>query len=157
MDVIETVAEPVGQKEVDHQFALLDWARTRIDGIVNRGAPADRIDALIEVLAHFCRDYFGYQERLLGNSTLHLMDLAERKVTHAEFQQRLAQLYTNAIGGDPTLPGKLNALCQELWLDVQTRRDDFSALAERPDTTPQPRGKARPDSAALRAILRFNS
>ena len=157
MDAIAKVAEPVGQKEVDRQLALLDWARTRIDGIANRGAPADRIDALMEFLAHFTRDYFGYQERLLGNSTLHVEQLAERKATHAEFQHRLARLYTDAIGGDPTLPKRLNAICQELWLDVQTRRDEFSALAERPDTTPQPRSKARPDSAALRAILRFNS
>jgi hypothetical protein len=157
MDAIAKPAEPVGLKEVDRQFELLDWARTRIDGIANHGAPADRIDALIEVLAHFCRDYFGYQERLLGNSTVHLVELAERKVTHAEFQQRLAHLYTNAIGGDPNLPRLLNALCHELWLDVQTRRDEFAALAERPDTTPPPRGKVRTDSAALRAILRFNS
>jgi hypothetical protein len=111
----------------------------------------------MEFLAHFTRDYFGYQERLLGNSTLHVEQLAERKATHAEFQRRIARLYADAVGGDPTLPRRLNAICQELWLDVQTRRDEFSALAERPDTTPQPRSKARPDSAALRAILRFNS
>ena len=157
MDTIDKVAEPVGTKEADRQFALLDWARTRIDGIANRGAPADRLDALMEFLAHFARDYFGYQERLLGSSTLHVELLAERKATHAEFQHRLAQLYADAIGGDPALPRRLNALCQELWLDVQTRRDEFSELAARPDTTPQPRSQLRPDSAALRAILRFNS
>lgn len=157
MDAIAKVAEPVGRKEADRQFALLDWARTRIDGIASRGASADRLDALMEYLAYFTRDYFGYQERLLGASTRYVEQLAERKATHAEFQRRLNRLYAEAIGGDPTLASRLNALCLELWLDVQTQRDEFSALAARPDTTAQPRSKARPDSATLRAIVRFNS
>lgn len=157
MDAIVNVAEVTSTREADRQLALLNWALTKIDRIAARSVPCDNLDDLLDFVAHFTREYFGYQERLLQEAAAHHEHLIERKATHAEFRSRLARVCADAANGDATVAKRLSALCHELWLDVQTQREDFSAIVHGSDSAARLRSKPRPDSEALRAILRADS
>jgi hemerythrin len=157
MDALVSIAEVTSSRESDRQLALLNWALTKIDRIAARSGPYDNLDDLLEFVAHFTREYFGYQERLLQEAATHHDHLIERKATHAEFRSRLARICADAANGEATVPRRLNALCVELWLDMQTQRDDFSAIVHSTDANPRLRSKPRPDSEALRTILRADS
>lgn len=157
MDAIVKVAETASDRETDRQLALLNWARTMIDRIAAEGDANDRIHDLLDFMAHFTREYFGFQERLLAASNAEHEHLLERQATHAQFRRRLAHTFADAVSGDPSVPKRLSELCHELWLDVQTQRDEFSAVVHRAGTDPMLRRHPRPDSESLRAILRANS
>lgn len=157
MDAFVSIAEVTSSRESDRQLALLNWARTKIEHIATRREPGDNLDDLLDFVAHFTREYFGYQERLLKEAAAHHEHLMERRKTHAEFRSCLARVCADAANGDPTVAKRLNALCQELWLDVQTQRDDFSAIVHGTESAPRLRQRHRHDSEALRTILRTDS
>jgi hemerythrin len=124
MAAIVNSAEVTSTRESDRQLALLNWARTKIELIATRSDPGDSLDDLLDFAGHFTREYFGYQERLLKEAAAHHEHLMERTGTHNEFRRRLARVCADAANGDATVAKRLNALCHELWLDVQTQRDD---------------------------------
>lgn len=157
MDAIVNVAEVTSTREADRQLALLNWAMAKIERIASLSGPCDGLDNLLDFMAQFTREYFGYQERLLQEAAAQHEHLMERRKTHAEFRSRLARICADAANGDASVARRLNALCVELWLDVQTQRDDFSAIVHGTDSTPRLRSKPRPDSEALCTILRADS
>jgi hypothetical protein len=157
MHAIVNVAEITSAKESDRQFALLNWARLKIDGIASRRDACESIDELLDFMAHFTREYFGYQERLLKEAAVHDGHLMQRKATHAEFRRRLAHIYADAVNGHANVPARLDALCHELWLDILTQRDEFSALVHSTEPPPKFRHAYRHDSKAFQAILRADS
>jgi hemerythrin len=157
MDAVVNVAEVTSTREADRQLALINWALTKIERIAARSDTDDSLDDLLDFVAHFTREYFGYQERLLQEAAAHQEHLMERRATHAEYRNRLARIFADAANGDATVARRLNAVCVELWLDVQTQRDDFSAIVHSSESAPRFRSKSRQDSEALRAILRADS
>lgn len=157
MHAIDSVAEVASTKEGDRQLALLNWARIRIDRLASRPDAGASVDELLDFMAHFTREYFGYQERLLKEAAAHHGHLMKRRATHAEFRRRLAHIRADAVNGHASVPARLNALCQELWLDVLTQREEFSALVQSMESPPKLRHAYRHDSKAFRAILRADS
>lgn len=157
MHEIVDVAEVACARESDRQFALLNWARLKIDGIAARRDARESIDELLDFMAHFTREYFGYQERLLKEAAVDQGHLMKRKATHAEFRRRLAHIYADAVNGHTEVPARLHALCHELWLDILTQRDEFEALVGRTESPPRFRHSYRHDSKAFLAILRADS
>jgi hypothetical protein len=157
MDAIESVAEVTSSKESDRQLALLNWARMKIDRIAKHSDSSDRLNDLVNFMARFTREYFGFQERMLSESAANHEYLAERKATHAEFRRRLAHIYADVTNGNATAPERLSALCHELWLDLQTQRDEFSATIHDGSLAARLRRSPRADDANLHDILRFDS
>jgi hypothetical protein len=157
MHEIVNVAEVACARESDRQFALLNWARLKLDGLAARRNTGESIDELLDFMAHFTREYFGYQERLLKEAAVDQGHLMKRKATHAEFRRRLAHIFADAVNGHADVPARLHALSHELWLDILTQREEFAALMGRTDPPPRFRESYRHDSKAFLAILRADS
>ncbi len=155
MDTAVT-SEVATARETDRQLALLTWARTRIDRIASQADAGERIEDLLDFMAHFTREYFGFQERLLTEAAAQREYLLDRSTAHAEIRGRLAQIYADAVNGDPGAAKRLSGLCHELWLDIQTQQDEFSAVLRDGGQTPRLRQKPRLDTPPFMAMLRFD-
>lgn len=155
MDTV-VASEVATSRETDRQLALLTWARTRIDRIASLANAGERIEDLLDFMAHFTREYFGFQERLLTEAAAQREYLLERSTAHAEIRSRLAQIYADAANGDPAAAKRLSSLCHELWLDIQTQQDEFSAVLRDGQETPRLRQKPRLDTPPFMAMLRFD-
>jgi hemerythrin len=157
MDTDIDVAGVAGLKESARQIALLNWATARIEQLSHQKTPGDSINDLLDCLAYFTREHFGYQERLLKEYSDQRAYLMDRMAVHAEFRHRLAQIYMDAIRGDHTVTERLNALCHELWLDIKTHQDAFAEAARNTGKEPKLRRKARRDATPFYSALRFDS
>lgn len=157
MDTCIDTAGVAGLREYDRQIALLNWATARLEYLSHRRGIADNLKELLDCLAYFTREHFGYQERLLkecGDQRAYLM---ERMASHSEFRHRLAQIYMDALHGDATVTARLSALCQELWLDFQTQQETFAEIVSKSEKKPNLRRKTRRNSTPFHAILRSDS
>lgn len=157
MDTHIDTASPASLKEYTRQIALLNWASAKLEQLSHQGRTTDSINDLLDCLAYFTREHFGYQERLLKEYSSHRTYLMERMRVHGEFRHRLAHIYLDAMRGDATVAERLNALCQELWLDIQTQQETFAEVASKAEKEPKLRRKARRDATPFNAVLRFDS
>jgi hypothetical protein len=157
MDTVLDVASINGTREKDHRIALLNWATTKVDQIAGHNSARDGLSELLDCVAYFTREHFGFQERLLkecGEQRAYLMD---RMAAHYDFRRRLAQLYLDAMRGDATVAERLSTLCHELWLDIQTQQDAFAEIVASSEDAPRLRRKQRQDATPFRKALRFDS
>jgi hemerythrin len=157
MDTHIDVAGIAGLKENARQIALLNWATARLEQLSHRSATGDGIKDMLDCLAYFTREHFGYQERLLKEYSDQHAYLMDRMAVHAEFRHRLAQIYMDATRSDVTVADRLNALCHELWLDSQTQQETFAEIVSKAKKIPKIRRKTRPNSTPFHALLRFDS
>lgn len=155
MDTAVT-SEVATSRETDRQIALLTWARTRIDRIASQVDAVERIEDLLDFMAHFTREYFGFQERLLSEAAAQREYLLERNAAHAEIRARLARIYADAVNGEPSAAQRLSSLCHELWLEINTQQDEFSAVLRDGSQTPRVRQKPRLDAPPFQAMMRFD-
>lgn len=156
MDTLANIAEVDCTKETARQRTLLDLARSRIDRLARLGQTGDGLDDLLDFMAYFTREYFGFQERILAESANHPEYLAERLATHAEFRSRLAHICADAPADNSDVIKRLSALCYELWLDLSMQQDQLTAIVRGSNTHVRLREKARMENPALKAILRFD-
>lgn len=157
MDTHIDTASPTSLKEYTRQLALLNWATAKLEQLSHRSGTADSINDLLDCLAYFTREHFGYQERLLKEYSSQRAYLMERMTIHGEFRHRLAHIYLDAMRGDATVAERLNALCQELWLDIQTQQEAFAEVASKAEAEPRLRRRPRRDATPFNAVLRFDS
>jgi hemerythrin len=157
MDMVTEAATPAGAKEKDRQIALLNWATTKLDNIAGRHSARDSLSELLDCMAYFTREHFGFQERLLKDCSEHRAYLMERMAVHGEFRRRLAQIYLDAMRGDLTVAERLSSLCHEIWLDIQTQQETFAKIVGTGDETHKMRRKQRKDATPFHNALRFDS
>lgn len=105
---------------------LLAWATTRIDQLTSGDCARQRVSELLDWMAYFTREHFGFQERVLAECSRQRDYLARRTAIHLEFRRELARLCVDCTRGDPTVPERLSFLCHRLLEDAQAERDAFS-------------------------------
>lgn len=157
MDTDLGTASAPGLKEDARQMALLHWATARLELLSNRSQASDGIAELLDCLAYFTREHFGFHERLLKEYSAQRTYLMERMAVHGEFRRRLAAIYMDAMRGDPTVTDRLNALCQELWLDIRTQQETLDEIARKAAKEPRLRLRKRRDATPFYAALHFDS
>jgi hypothetical protein len=112
---------------------------------------------MLDCVAYFTREHFGFQERVLkecGEQRTYLMD---RMAVHYDFRRRLAQIYLDAMRGDITVAERLSSLCHELWLDIQTQQETFTKIISGSEDAPKLRRKQRHEATPFHKALRFDS
>jgi hemerythrin len=157
MDMVTEAATPAGKNENDRQIALLNWTATKLDNIAGHRSTRDNLSELLDCMAYFTREHFGFQERLLKDSSEHRTYLMERMAVHGEFRRRLAQIYLNAMRGDLTVAEQLSSLCHEIWLDIQTQQEAFAKIVGTGEKPHKMRRKQRKDATPFLKALRFDS
>jgi hypothetical protein len=126
MDTIAKGAD--GIRENSRHNELLAWATSRIDELANGDCARQQVCEMLDWMAHFTREHFGFQERLLAESTRQREYLMNRAAVHGEFRRQLAQLCIDSTRGDPTVPERLRALCHQLLDDAQAAQEAFAEL-----------------------------
>jgi hemerythrin len=157
MDMVKETASPAGTTDNDRQIALLNWATTKLDNIAGHHSTQDNVSELLDCMAYFTREHFGFQERLLKDCSEHRAYLMERMAVHGEFRRRLAQIYLDAMRGDLTVAQRLSSLCHEIWLDIQTQQEAFAKIVGNRGEAPKTRRKTRPAAIPFRNALRFDT
>lgn len=157
MDMVTEVATPTGTNDNDRQIALLNWTATKLDNLAGHRSTRDNLGELLDCMAYFTREHFGFQERLLKDCSEHRAYLMERMAVHGEFRRRLAQIYLDAMRGDLTVAERLSSLCHEIWLDIQTQQETFAKIVGTGDETHKMRRKQRKDATPFHNALRFDS
>ena len=107
---------------------LLAWATRRIDQLTSGECARQQVSDLLDWMAYFTREHFGFQERLLAESSRQREYLAKRAAVHVEFRRELAQLCIDTTRGDPTVAERLSELCHRLLEDAQAEQQAFSEL-----------------------------
>jgi hypothetical protein len=126
MDTIAKGAE--GIRENHRHNELLAWATGRIDKLTSGDCARHQVSELLDWMAYFTREHFGFQERLLAECSRQREYLARRAAIHLEFRRELAQLCVDCTRGDPTVPERLSVLCHRLLEDSQAEQNAFSEL-----------------------------
>jgi hypothetical protein len=122
---------------------LLRWATTRIDQIGKAGDYREQFAGLLDWIAHFTRERFGFQQRVLMECSQHREYLLRRVAVHCDFRRRLYALYIDSLYQDPTVTERLRALCHELLLDAQAHEKALLDLVRKDGPGPRLRAKPR--------------
>jgi hypothetical protein len=109
------------------QKALLAWATSRIDQMA-APAQARQLDDLVDWLAYFTREFFGFQRRLLSECGQQNEYLFGRIAAHSEFRRRLARLSLDTVRCDPSVPERLRSLCHDLLADAEANDQKLSEI-----------------------------
>jgi hypothetical protein len=133
----------IGIAEHDRQNALLASAAARIDPATNIREAREQVVDLLDWLAYFTREHFGFQQRLLNECSQHREYLLNRMAIHNEFRRRLAQLCLDTMRGDATVPARMRALCEELQDDARAHDDVFASILRNDGASPKLRRKPR--------------
>lgn len=138
-------------KENDRQQALLAWATATIDRVTNQRGAGEYLSEMLDWVAYFTREHFGFQERLLNACSRQQEYVLSRMADHCEFRRKLARLYVDSLCQDPTVPERLRALCHDLLRDAQTHDAEFSDLIRGGETRARPRKRPRRGQLAVKA------
>ena len=113
--------------ENGQQKALLAWATARIDQM-EAAAQVRRLDDMVDWLAYFTREFFGFQQRLLSECGQQNEYLFGRIAAHNEFRRRLARLSLDMVRCDPSVPERLRSLCHDLLADAEANDQKLSEI-----------------------------
>lgn len=126
MDTIAKGADGIHENYRHNE--LLAWATSRIDQLTSGECARQQVSELLDWMAYFTREHFGFQERMLAECSRQREYLAKRAAVHLEFRRELAQLCVDCTRGDLTVPERLSVLCHRLLEDAQAEQDAFSEL-----------------------------
>jgi hypothetical protein len=151
------IGSPDGVAENDQQKALLTWATARIDQLANEKGAREHLGELLDWVAYFTREHFGFQQRLLNECSQYREYLLSRVAVHCEFRRKLAQLCVDMMRRDSTVPERLRSLCHELLQDGQAHDEVFSEIVRKGGADPKLRKKPRRGQVAVEAAHLFKS
>jgi hypothetical protein len=114
---------PTYVEENDRRQALLAWVSTRVEQLANQQDVREPLGELLDWVAYFTREHFGFQQRLLNECSQRREYALSRMATHSEFRKRLATICVDIVRCDPTVPERLRALCSDLRQDAQSHDD----------------------------------
>jgi hypothetical protein len=144
-----------GAKESNSENALLAWATARIDQLVNEKSAGEHLCELIDWIAYFTREHFGFQQRLLKECSQHREYLLNRVAVHCEFRRNLSRLCIDMMRGDPTVLERLRSLCHELQQDAQAHDQGIFEIVRNGGASPKLRKKRRRGQLAVEAARLF--
>lgn len=116
-----------GVREYDRQKALLASTTARIDKLAG-GRSCKELGELLDWMAHFTREHFGFQRRLLTGCGQFQDYLLTRAAIQSEFRRKLAGLCLDMMRGDVSVPARLGALGHELLQDIQEHDAVFAQI-----------------------------
>lgn len=152
-----TVKGADGAKENYRHNELLAWATSRIDLLTSGDYARQHVSDLVDWMAYFTREHFGFQERLLAETTQQREYLATRSAVHGEFRRRLAQLCIDGTRGDRTVPERLRQLCHDILEDARLQQEAFSDLMTASDQRTRLRIDPRRERLAIEALQMFDA
>ena len=157
MDQGSAPENPDGIAESNQQKALMLWATANIDELANQNGAREHLCELVDWVAHFTREHFGFQQRLLNECGRNQEYLLRRMAVHGAFRRQLAQLCIDGVHGDTTVPERFRTICHEIVNDVQAQEEVFTKIlcAEAPGL--KLRGKPRRGQLATKAEKLFES
>jgi len=117
-----------GIQESHRQQELLAWATHRIDQLTRQETAGNQVGDMLDWMAHFTREQFGFQQRLLKQCAEHQQYLFDRVAVHNEFRRKLARICVDMMRGDVTVPQRLQSLSHELLEDSQAQAQVLSEL-----------------------------
>jgi hypothetical protein len=117
-----------GIRENRRHNEVLAWAISRIDQITSGECARQQLCGMLDWMAYFTREHFGFQQRLLAECSRQREHLLMRAAVHGEFRRQLARLCIDGTRGDPSVPERLRALCHQLLADAQAEQAAFSDL-----------------------------
>jgi hypothetical protein len=132
-----------GIEEGDRNQILLARATSEIDRIAGGNSGMEALGEMLDWLAHFTREHFGFQRRLLNDYSRHRDYLFDRVAVHCEFRRRLADLCIDMLRRDASVPERLSCLCRELLDDVQANDEFFSEIVRNGESDAKLRKKRR--------------
>ncbi len=148
---------PESVLENDQQKALLAWATASIEQLTHHKGPMEHFGQMLDWVAYFTREHFGFQRRLLNECSQQREYLMSRMEVQCDFRRKLAQLYVDSMHGDTTVPERLRALCQELLQDAQAQEQAFSEIVCGSDASPKVRKTPRQRPLAQEAAKIFDA
>jgi hypothetical protein len=157
MDMGVGISSPGSIEENNRQNALLARATTTIDQLANGNTGAQRLGELLDWLAYFTREHFGFQRRLLNECDQQRKYLLDRMKVHGEFRRRLAQLCIDTMRHDPSVPERLCALCHDLLADAQAQQEVLAEIVREASVGPKLRRKPRQGELATLATQIFEA
>jgi hypothetical protein len=136
---------------------LLAWATSRIDLLAEKKSASDHLCGLLDWMAYFTREHFGFQQRLLTECSQQREYLFDRIAVYGEFRRKLAQLCLDSMRGDASVPERLRILCHELLQDAQAHQERFSDMVCNSASGPRLRRKLRRGQLVADAAQAFES
>jgi hypothetical protein len=152
-----TVKGADGIRENHRHNELLAWATSRIDQLTSGDCARQQVCELVDWMAYFTREHFGFQERLLAETTKQREYLSDRAAVHCEFRRRLAQLCIDGTRGDRTVPERLRALCHDILEDARIQQEAFSELVSAGGKVTRLRTDPRRERLAIEALQMFDT
>lgn len=152
-----TVKGADGIRENHRHNELLAWATARIDQLTSGDCARHQVCELVDWMAFFTREHFGFQERLLAESARQREYLSNRAAVHGEFRRRLAQLCVDGTRGDRTVPERLRELCHDILEDARIQQDAFSELVTAGGKRTRLRTDPRRERLAIEALQMFDT
>jgi len=119
------ISDPAGIDENQRHNELLAWATSQIDQLTESGAGGAHLCDMLDWMAYFTREHFGFQQRLLADCGRQREYVFDRIEAYGNFRRQLAQLCLDSMRGDTTVPQRLSLLCHELLQDEQANRQRF--------------------------------
>lgn len=135
---------------------LLAWATAHVDRLMHNPGGRQEISEMLDWMAHFTREHFGFQERLLAQFGQQRQYLIDRAQAHAQFRRRLAELCLDSVRGDASVPNRLCDLCHEMMLDTESDLDRFTETVRKHAQDMRLRADRRRAELATAALQMFN-
>lgn len=155
---MDTTSKSVdGVRENHRHNELLAWATARIDQLTSGDCARQQVCEMVNWMAFFTREHFGFQERLLAETTRQREYLSSRAVAHGEFRRRLAQLCVDGARGDQTVPERLRALCHDILEDARIQQETFSEIVTAGGKGERLRIDPRRERLAIEALRMFDT
>lgn len=123
-----TASAVTGREEHERQNQLLERVTDRIDCLQRGNCAQHQMLELMDWMAHFTREHFGFQERLLAECGRQREHLVHRATVHAGFRRQLAQLCIDGMRGDLSVATRLSALCHQILDDARVEQETLSEL-----------------------------
>lgn len=142
-------------REIAQHNALLAWVTGRIDLQPDKVC-AEFLLNLANWLAFYTREHFGLQQRLFRECCFN-PELADRAIAQFQYRRRLAELCLDIVRGDPTVTGRMRALCHEVLSDAQIHDGPFFDFIQSKGLDPVVRKRPRPDQLHACAGHLFDS
>lgn len=152
-----TVKGADGIRENHRHNELLAWATACIDQLTSGDSARQQVCELVDWMAFFTREHFGFQERLLAETARQHEYLSNRTAVHGAFRRRLAQLCIDGTRGDRSVPERLRDLCHDILEDARIQQEAFSELVSTGSKRTRLRTDPRRERLAVEALQMFDS
>ncbi len=151
------IKSPDGIGECCRHNELLAWATARIEQLTDGACARQQVCDMLDWMAYFTREHFGFQERLLAECSKQREYLSNRAAVHSEFRRQLAQLCLDSIRGDATVPARLRELCHQMLRDAHAQQEAIADLVRNSGTNTRLRANPRRGRLAVEAAQQFES